>query len=120
MPYFHLNEIAATEPFPGFHSRFVHSRHMTVAHFQIEAGSVLPEHAHSQEQVVTVLEGMFVLSIDGEIRVLGPDSAAVVPSCATHSGRALTDCRIIDVFHPVREDHGMQIREDHEVQMRTK
>ena len=30
---------------------------------------------------------------------------AVIPSGAVHSGRALTQCRFLDVFHPVREDY---------------
>ena len=30
---------------------------------------------------------------------------AIVPPNVTHSGRAVTECRIIDVFHPVRDDY---------------
>lgn len=105
MPFFDLDAIDVTEPFPGFQGRFVHSRHMTVAHFQIEEGAVLPEHAHMQEQIANVLEGTFEFTIEGESQVLGPGSVAVIPSNARHSGRALTDCRIVDVFHPVREDY---------------
>ena len=105
MPFFKLDEIDFTEPFPGFRGRFVHSRHMTVVHFQIEEGAVLPEHAHMQEQIANVLEGTFEMTIEGEAQVLVPGSVAVIPSNARHSGRALTDCRIVDVFHPVREDY---------------
>jgi hypothetical protein len=28
-----------------------------------------------------------------------------VPPNVTHSGHAVTECRIIDVFHPVRDDY---------------
>lgn len=34
-----------------------------------------------------------------------PGGVAVVPSNATHSGRALSACRFVDVFQPVREDY---------------
>ena len=29
----------------------------------------------------------------------------MIPSNATHSGRAITACRILDVFYPLREDY---------------
>jgi quercetin dioxygenase-like cupin family protein len=52
-----------------------------------------------------VSEGEFELTVDGETEVLRPGVVAVIPSDAEHSGRALTDCRVIDIFHPVREDY---------------
>jgi quercetin dioxygenase-like cupin family protein len=78
---------------------------MTIAHWRIEAGSTLGEHSHPHEQVTNVLEGQFEFTIDGETRLLGPGSVAVVPSNKVHSGRAVTDCLILDVFSPVREDY---------------
>jgi quercetin dioxygenase-like cupin family protein len=32
-------------------------------------------------------------------------SVAVIPSNARHSGKAVTACRILDVFYPLREDY---------------
>lgn len=90
---------------PGFHGRFVHSEAMTLVRWDIAAGSPLPERAHPQEQLSAVLEGEFEMVVGGTPHRLAPGSVAVIPSNVVHSGRALTDCRIIDVFHPVREDY---------------
>ena len=105
MAFIDTRDIEPREVFPGFHVRFVHSATMTFAHWEIEAGAALPEHAHVHEQVVNVLEGEFELTIGNDTRVLGPGAVAIIPSDARHSGRAVTACRIIDAFYPIREDY---------------
>jgi quercetin dioxygenase-like cupin family protein len=100
-----LEEIEEKEPVPGFHVRFVHSGSMTLAYWKVDAGAALPEHSHPHEQVYTLLEGRFELTVGGETRATEPGEVAVIPPGVPHGGRALTDCRIIDVFHPVREDY---------------
>ena len=108
MPFVNLNELPQREVFAGFVGRFVHSQFMTFAHWEIKAGAALSAHSHPHEQVVNVIEGEFELTIDGVTQCLGPQSVAVIPPNAVHSGRALTDCRILDVFHPIREDYRLR------------
>lgn len=43
--------------------------------------------------------------VNGESCVLTANSVLVIPPEARHSGRALTTCRPIDIFYPVREDY---------------
>ena len=105
MPFLHLDELEERELIPGFRGQFVHSEHMTFAHWDIEADAVLPEHAHPHEQVTNIIEGELRLSINGETEILGPGSVAIIPSNAIHSGSAITHCRVIDVFYPIREDY---------------
>jgi len=52
-----------------------------------------------------VNDGEFELTIDDRTQRLGPGMVAFIPPNAVHSGRAVTRCRIIDVFHPVRDDY---------------
>ena len=89
----------------GFAGRFATGRTMTSVTWTVTAGAILPEHAHPHEQVAHVLEGEFELTIGNETERLGPGTVAFIPSDVPHSGRALTECRIIDVFHPVRDDY---------------
>ena len=105
MGFIKLEDIEERELVPGFKARFVHSENMTFAFWNIEVGSALPEHSHPHEQVASVLEGKFQLTIDGKTKTLEPGSVAVVPPDAVHSGKPLTRCRILDVFYPVREDY---------------
>jgi quercetin dioxygenase-like cupin family protein len=100
-----LQDLPAREVMPGFQGKLIHSANMTFVFWEIDEGSLLPEHHHPHEQVATVFEGQFEMTIDGRTEVLHPGTVTVIPSNARHSGRALTKCRILDVFAPVREDY---------------
>jgi quercetin dioxygenase-like cupin family protein len=78
---------------------------MTFAYWDVKAGSVVPEHSHMHEQVAHLLEGEFTLTVDGVPFDLTTGNAAVIPSNIKHSGIAVTDCKLLDVFCPVREDY---------------
>lgn len=90
---------------PGYSAKFVHSERMTFSFWEAKQGYELPEHKHPHEQVTHVLEGSFELNIDGEKSVLTPGTVAIIPPNTIHSGRAITDSRILDCFAPVREDY---------------
>ncbi len=105
MPFVNLSDLSEKEAVPGFHGKFVHGDNMTSTFWRIEAGAKLPEHAHPHEQLSILTEGKFEMTLDGEKRELAPGMVAVIPSNVVHSGTALTDCMILDVFYPVREDY---------------
>ncbi len=105
MAFINLKALEEKEPIPGYKAVFVHSESMTLANWELQEGAAMPEHSHAQEQVASVVEGRFELTVAGEPRVLDTGTAAVIPSNTTHSGKAITYCRLIDAFHPVREDY---------------
>ncbi|CAN5558857.1 hypothetical protein BH11BAC1_BH11BAC1_16880 [soil metagenome] len=55
------------------------------------------------------MEGTFELTIEGETKTFDKPTVIVVPSNFKHSAKAATDCMIIDVFCPVREDFKAQV-----------
>lgn len=105
MPFIDLNNIEEKEIVPGYLAKFIHSENMTIAHWNIKQGYSLPEHSHFHEQLSCVTKGEFELMLDGKKQICNPGKIAVIPANAVHSGLALTDCTIIDIFHPVREDY---------------
>ena len=105
MSFLSLKDIQEREIFPGCKVRFVHARNMTFAYWDLAPDARIPDHSHPHEQVANFFEGQFELTIGGETRHMVPGDVAIIPSNAAHSGRALTACRILDVFYPVREDY---------------
>jgi quercetin dioxygenase-like cupin family protein/GNAT superfamily N-acetyltransferase len=100
-----IDTLPEHEVFPGFHGRFVHSQSMTFAWWTIDAGAEVPEHVHPHEQVVNLLEGALALTVDGAEQVLAPGDVVAIPGGVRHAARALTACRVLDVFSPVRDDY---------------
>jgi quercetin dioxygenase-like cupin family protein len=105
MSFLELDELSPKEPMPGFSGRFIHTDAVTVVHWDIKAGAELPEHSHPHEQLSSLLSGKFEMTVNGETRRMTAGTVAVIGSNIVHLGRAVTDCRFVDVFHPVREDY---------------
>ncbi len=103
--FIQLSNLMEREVAPGFFGKMIHTEQVTVAHFRIVRGSVLPLHQHVHEQVTNVLAGELELTIDGVTRICRAGESVVIPSNVPHSGRALTDCQVIDIFCPARQDY---------------
>lgn len=101
-----LDELAEREVMPGFRGRFVHTADATIAYWRIAEGSGLPEHDHPQAQIVQMREGRFELTVAGNPYVLKAGDIFAIPPGIPHSGRALTACRIDDIFIPARPELG--------------
>ena len=104
MGFIKLDQLPELQIAQGIHGRAVTADCVTVLHAKLEAGVLLPEHAHHNEQVVNVIEGELELTVDGETYSLVPGTSMILEPNVPHSARAVTDCRVIDVFHPVRKD----------------
>jgi len=52
-----------------------------------------------------VIEGTFEFTSDGIKKDYGPGSIVHIASNIYHSGRAITKCRLMDVFSPPREEY---------------
>ncbi|HSH03893.1 MAG TPA: cupin domain-containing protein [Anaerolineae bacterium] len=103
--FHNLTDIPEREIVPGYFAKFVHSQTMTFAYWRVEAGAQLPQHTHPHEQISTVIDGQFELTIDGQTQIVTAGDVATIPGNMPHSGRALTPCYLIDIFQPVREEY---------------
>ena len=100
-----LTDIPPKEIVPGYNARFIHTDCMTFAYWDVKAGHTLPEHSHLHEQVANVLEGTFKLVVGGVEHFIEPGKVVVIPPHVIHYGTSITDCKLLDVFYPVREDY---------------
>ena len=100
-----IADIEPKEVFKGFKGRFVHMESFTIAFWDIEAGSELPLHSHVHEQTTEVIEGELEMTCNGVTKVYKPGMIITIPSNVIHGGRAITRCKLTDIFCPVREDY---------------
>lgn len=90
---------------PGLTGYYAHGNSMTLGLVEIKAGSNLPLHHHVHEQITYILEGQLDMMIGGEACSLSAGMYHVIPSNVPHGAIAVTDCKVIDVFNPVREEY---------------
>lgn len=91
-------------PVAGAVGRIVHGSQVTVAHWTFDEGTVLPRHHHPHEQIALVVEGTLELTVGDTAHLLENGDALVIPGDVPHEARAVTRCRVVDTFYPVRED----------------
>ena len=104
MRHLRIKELTKKTLFPGFESRIIHTESATIAFVDIEKGCELPMHSHHNEQTLNLLEGELELVV-GEEKILlkGGESVVLEPN-VIHGGRAITTCKVQDIFVPRRDD----------------
>ena len=105
MPFFKVKDLPATEMLEGVFRRAVYLDNLMLTFFDLEPGREVPEHAHPHEQITYVLEGEMVFTLDGETRTLRAGEGATIPPNVPHSGVFPGPARVVDAWHPVREDY---------------
>jgi quercetin dioxygenase-like cupin family protein len=87
--------------------RIIVSERMMLAHVYLKRGSIVPRHAHENEQITYVLEGALRFWIgeneDQEL-VVRSGEVLVIPSNVPHKAEALEDTLDVDIFNPPRQD----------------
>ncbi len=100
-----LADIPSKEIMPGYHGKLVHGEKISWAFWEVEEGAEVPEHHHHHEQIMHVIEGRFEFTLDADTQIYVPGDVVVIPSNTSHSGKAITACKLMDVFSPVREEY---------------
>jgi Uncharacterized conserved protein, contains double-stranded beta-helix domain len=105
MLHSNLNAIEAKPFFPGVKGKFIHGESLSWAFWQIDSGAEVPRHQHVHEQMMHVVSGRFEFEIEGEKQICEAGEVVCIASNQWHYGKALTDCVLMDVFTPVREEY---------------
>jgi len=107
-PSFHplftsLAEIPYVPMTEGLRFRPLFGHNLLLNWVSFDEGSVAPVHAHSEEQLGTVISGAMEFEIAGERRVLRPGDVYVAPPYVPHGARAHGGpCLALDIFSPPR------------------
>lgn len=100
-----IKNIPAKTIVEGITGYYAHGDKLTFGYVEIKAGSRLPEHHHLHEQITYIIEGQLDMIIGGKPCSLTAGMYYVIASNVPHSALAVTECKIIDAFSPVREDY---------------
>lgn len=100
-----LSNIQSKEIVPGYHGKLVHMKNMSLVFWDVEKDAEVPEHHHIHEQIMHVMEGEFEFTLDGETKRYLPGDIVTIPSNIPHSGKAITPCKLMDVFSPARTEY---------------
>ncbi|WP_394970272.1 cupin domain-containing protein [uncultured Croceitalea sp.] len=100
-----LDEIEVQEIMPGYRGKLVHSETMSWVFWDVEKDAEVPMHHHIHEQIMHVVSGDFEFTLNGKTKIYKPGSIVVIPSNIPHSGKALTACKLMDVFSPARNEY---------------
>ena len=100
------NENPWIEICPGIKRRtYAHGRTMYQMLAQLDAGSRMPEHTHSQEQIVHILSGRMKLIVNGESHELKTGDSFYLASNIPHGVETIEETRVLDTFSPPRDEY---------------
>lgn len=100
-----ISDIPAKTLAPGITGHYAHGERATFGFVNLAKGAIVPMHHHVHEQITYILDGRLDMVIDGINCPMTAGMYHVIPSNVPHSAVAATDCKVIDVFGPVREDY---------------
>ena len=100
-----IKNIKPKELAPGITGYYAHGDKSTFGYVELKKGSSVPLHHHINEQITYIIEGQLDMVIGGAACSLTAGMYHVIPGNTPHLAVAITDCKIIDAFAPVREDY---------------
>ena len=92
---------------PDLQRRLISTERMMLAHVYLEQGCIVPKHAHENEQLTYILEGVLRFWLgDDESDVVDVAAGEVlhIPSQLPHKAEALETTLDVDIFCPPRQD----------------
>ena len=100
------NENPWIELAPGIRRRTVtHGTTMYQMIAELEAGSVMPEHKHPQEQIMFIISGRMKVNVGGASHELRPGESFYLASNVPHGVETLEKTTVLDTFSPPRDEY---------------
>ena len=106
MSYFQVQDLPQTTMLPGIQRRAIWLDQVMLTFFTFEPRSVVPEHAHDNEQITVVTRGAMEFTLAGQKRILRAGDGACIPPNVKHSALILDEeTEAYDAWSPPREDY---------------
>ena len=100
-----LADVAPQRIWDRIAARSLHGDRITLSVVELDAGAVVGEHRHDNEQLGIVLRGSIAFRVGDERSELGPGGTWCIPANVAHEATAGSDgAVVIDVFAPPRDD----------------
>lgn len=101
----HLDDLPLDHPCAGIARRRLVGAQAMLSLVTLERGTVVPVHAHPNEQIALVRSGLMRFTLpraDGTTSTvdLGPDEVLMLPANAPHGAEALERSVVLDIFAP--------------------
>jgi quercetin dioxygenase-like cupin family protein len=98
MPIYQLDTIAeefVTPKHSTAFGRLITGTQVELGVLRYKAGEGAEPHAHPHEQVLLVLKGKCRLTLDGEVHLIGPGQAALIPPDILHGLEVIEDAEFV-------------------------
>ena len=106
MHFYRAEDLPKTEMLPGVARRAVWLDGVMLTFFTFAPKAVVPEHAHSHEQITLVTRGAMAFTLDGETKVLRAGDGVCIPPNVAHKAVILdAETEAIDAWNPPRDDY---------------
>jgi quercetin dioxygenase-like cupin family protein len=83
----------------------VYGAKTSLSEFHLKKGSLLPRHAHPNEQTGYLRKGRIRFTIGTETHEAAPGDCWCIPENVEHSAEILEDAVALEAFSPRREDY---------------
>jgi quercetin dioxygenase-like cupin family protein len=106
MGFFKIDGLAGTQMLPGIERRAVWLDGVMLTFFAFEPASIVPEHAHPNEQITLVTKGAMEFTLGEETRLLRAGDGVCIPPYTLHRAVILDEpTEAIDAWNPPRDDY---------------
>ena len=97
-----LDQLSLKELIKNGFAGFLQTDNLTVAYTDMMAGVEIPLHHHPEEAIDIVLDGELEMQVGEKTDILRNGMISIVPSNIPHRAKAISDCRVVTIFHPKR------------------
>ena len=106
MGYFAVANLPEAEMLPGIRRRAVWMEGVMLTSFTFEPHSIVPEHAHANEQITVVTRGRMAFTLGNDRRVLLAGEGVCIPPGVRHGAEILDEAtEALDAWNPPRDDY---------------